>query len=378
MTAAAVYDDAHDLLLYATGHPAPWNPTQRQGDNRWTSGLVRARPGDRHGALVRRDQSARSSTRWAPAAVSLPLSWTWRGSAVPCSSIRIVTAMCMCSTAPSGEILSAAALPARDSDTWHRSDDRQFRVRMTGSGAPAARRATSAPPGRPATPRSPRSSPPPACSTFPPAVSAWTWRRATPATSPGTPVHRRQRAHAARQGRIGRCADRLGCRGRRGRPGEIAEPAPLRGGVLVTAGGVVFYGTLDGMLKAVDARSGASAVAAHGCVRHRLLAPQRSAAPDGQRLAGGAGRCRRPSSACHRPARSTCATPSAAKGFAGAAARPAAASRSQRHALCLPAAMRRALRSRCWSLLLLCRLQARAAHAAHGPAGRRGAGRRWP
>ena len=38
---------------------------------------------------------------------------------------------------------------------------------------------------------------------------------------------------------------------------EVDEPAPLRGGVLVTAGGVVFYGTLDGMLKALDARSGA-------------------------------------------------------------------------------------------------------------------------
>jgi lanthanide-dependent methanol dehydrogenase len=38
---------------------------------------------------------------------------------------------------------------------------------------------------------------------------------------------------------------------------EIAEPAPLRGGALLTDGGVVFYGTLDGMLKAVDGRSGA-------------------------------------------------------------------------------------------------------------------------
>ena len=37
----------------------------------------------------------------------------------------------------------------------------------------------------------------------------------------------------------------------------IQEPYPVWGGALVTGGGVVFYGTLDGWLKAVDARSGA-------------------------------------------------------------------------------------------------------------------------
>ena len=37
----------------------------------------------------------------------------------------------------------------------------------------------------------------------------------------------------------------------------IKEPYPVWGGALATAGGVVFYGTLDGWFKAVDARSGA-------------------------------------------------------------------------------------------------------------------------
>jgi PQQ-dependent dehydrogenase (methanol/ethanol family) len=36
----------------------------------------------------------------------------------------------------------------------------------------------------------------------------------------------------------------------------IKEPYPVWGGALVTAGGVVFYGTLDGWFKAADARSG--------------------------------------------------------------------------------------------------------------------------
>ena len=37
----------------------------------------------------------------------------------------------------------------------------------------------------------------------------------------------------------------------------IKEPYPVWGGALATAGGVVFYGTLDGFFKAVDARTGA-------------------------------------------------------------------------------------------------------------------------
>jgi lanthanide-dependent methanol dehydrogenase len=37
---------------------------------------------------------------------------------------------------------------------------------------------------------------------------------------------------------------------------RIDEPFPLAGDVLVTAGGVVFYGTLEGLVKAVDGSTG--------------------------------------------------------------------------------------------------------------------------
>ena len=37
----------------------------------------------------------------------------------------------------------------------------------------------------------------------------------------------------------------------------IREPYPVWSGTLATAGDVVFYGTLDGWFKAVDARTGA-------------------------------------------------------------------------------------------------------------------------
>ncbi|VTU39330.1 Methanol dehydrogenase [cytochrome c] subunit 1 precursor [Variovorax sp. PBL-H6] len=38
------YDPELDLVYYGTGNPGPWNPEQRPGDNRWTSGLFARRP----------------------------------------------------------------------------------------------------------------------------------------------------------------------------------------------------------------------------------------------------------------------------------------------------------------------------------------------
>jgi len=37
------YDAALDLVYYGTGNPGPWNPEQRPGDNKWTSGIFARR-----------------------------------------------------------------------------------------------------------------------------------------------------------------------------------------------------------------------------------------------------------------------------------------------------------------------------------------------
>jgi PQQ-dependent dehydrogenase (methanol/ethanol family) len=39
-----IYDPKLDLLIYATGHPAPWNPDLRPGDNKWASGIFARDP----------------------------------------------------------------------------------------------------------------------------------------------------------------------------------------------------------------------------------------------------------------------------------------------------------------------------------------------
>lgn len=38
------YDPEADLVYYGTGNPGPWNPEQRPGDNKWTSGIFARKP----------------------------------------------------------------------------------------------------------------------------------------------------------------------------------------------------------------------------------------------------------------------------------------------------------------------------------------------
>lgn len=38
------YDPDLDLIYYGTGNPGPWNPAQRPGDNKWTAGIFARRP----------------------------------------------------------------------------------------------------------------------------------------------------------------------------------------------------------------------------------------------------------------------------------------------------------------------------------------------
>jgi len=38
------YDPEANLIYYGTGNPGPWNPAQRPGDNKWTSGVFARDP----------------------------------------------------------------------------------------------------------------------------------------------------------------------------------------------------------------------------------------------------------------------------------------------------------------------------------------------
>ena len=86
-------------------------------------------------------------------------------------------------------------------------------------------------------------------------MSAWTTSPSAFLTLPGSPhVGQRCRCIRLRQEEHGQL-HRLGCR-----KGKIVWSVPelfsVWSGALATAGNVVFYGTLEGYLKAVDAKTG--------------------------------------------------------------------------------------------------------------------------
>ena len=63
---------------------------------------------------------------------------------------------------------------------------------------------------------------------------------------------------------------------------EIREDLPLWSGALATAGDLVFYGTMDGLFKAVDARTGQAALAVPDEARARSACRSPIAGPDGR------------------------------------------------------------------------------------------------
>jgi PQQ-dependent dehydrogenase (methanol/ethanol family) len=251
-----VYDDTRHLLLYATGPPAPWNPTQRQGDNRWTSGLLARDPdtgtalwfdamsphdqyalgaggglilgdlevgGQRRALLIHPDRNGyvyvldRTSGEILHAEPYLPVTATVgidRTSGTPRPDDRHVvhsgsTTREICPAWPAGD----AAEPAFGAATGllyiaasRLCMDMEARDANYIAGTPF--------------------------------TGATVRMRPAKGVSAGALI-----AWDIVAGKVA---------------WEVAEHAPLRGGVLVTAGGVVFYGTLDGMLKALDARSGAT------------------------------------------------------------------------------------------------------------------------
>jgi lanthanide-dependent methanol dehydrogenase len=248
-----VYDPESNLVFYQTGHPAPWNPDQRRGENRWTSGLFARDPTT--GAARWFDPVNPHDLYALGATGGLLLA---PDAARPQRRLLIhpdANGYLYVLDRATGEIVSANPfLPVTAT-----------RGVETGSGALLrdARFATQA------------------NSTVRDICPAWpAGSTAAPAFSPRTsllflPVSRLCMDMEARDtsyiaGTLFAGADvRL-----KPWPGQsagaligwdlaaghaiwtVAEPFPLRSGALATAGGLVFYGTLDGVFKAVDAHSG--------------------------------------------------------------------------------------------------------------------------
>jgi PQQ-dependent dehydrogenase (methanol/ethanol family) len=254
------YDRDSGTLLYGTGHPAPWNPDPRPGDNKWTSGLFArdARTGDARWfvsvsphdlyALGAAGSVLLADTQWqgqdrnlvihpdgngqvyvldrgtgailsaapfvqvnATQGVDIPTGTLRRNVAMDVSPNAVTRDICPAwpgATSADGTSLGAAALSPETGLLY----------------IPASRlcmdmepRDTSFMSGTPFVGANLRMKAAPGISRG--ALIAWDVSGARPAWT-------------------------------------VAEDFPVQGGVLATGGGVVFYGTLDGAFKAVDARDG--------------------------------------------------------------------------------------------------------------------------
>ena len=251
------YDPVLDLVYYGTGNASPYNPEQRPGDNKWSSSVLARRPSD--GALV-----------WAYQFTPHE-SWDFDSNAEMILADVVVqgktrkvlvhfdkNGFAYTIDRATGEVLVAAPFTALN---WaSRVDLKTGRplvdsTKLTGASRGNVKNICPTLEGgkSPASPASfsPRTglfyvSTNNMCMDY--EASRSTRIAGTPYIGANTPYHPGpggyMGAFIAWDAGVGR------------RVWEIRERYPVWSGSVVTAGDVVFYGTLDGFFKAVDARSG--------------------------------------------------------------------------------------------------------------------------
>jgi PQQ-dependent dehydrogenase (methanol/ethanol family) len=250
------YDPELDLVYYGTGNPGPWNPDQRPGANKWTASIFARRPDD---------GAAMWAYQWNPhdlhdydginesLVLDLPIDGARRRVLVHPERNGYVYVM----DRVTGQVLSAK--PFVHVNSSHRVDLRSGELivneeKKTGEGK-VVRGICPAAPG--------------AKDWQPSAFSPRTGLLYMPANNlcmdyegvevsyiAGTPfVGANVRMYAGPGGHRGELIAWDPVAGRA--VWKIRERFPIWSGVVVTASGLVFYGTMEGWFKAVDARSGA-------------------------------------------------------------------------------------------------------------------------
>jgi PQQ-dependent dehydrogenase (methanol/ethanol family) len=252
------YDPTLDLLYYGVGNPAPYNPEQRPGDNKWTSSVLARRPGD--GSLVWAYQfTPNDNWDYDAASENILADLTIEGRPRKVLVNFNKNGFQYTIDRATGEVLQAQ--PFADVTWAKRVDLASGRpvldsTKLTGASkgnvkgiCPSLEGAKS--PASPAA-YSPRTglfyaSTNNMCMDF--AATAVARVAGTPFIGAGTPYH------AGPAGKhLGAFMAWDAASGKR--VWEAKEPYPAWSGALVTAGDVVFHGTLDGWFKASDAKTG--------------------------------------------------------------------------------------------------------------------------
>jgi PQQ-dependent dehydrogenase (methanol/ethanol family) len=249
------YDPDLNLAYYGTGNPGPWNPDQRPGDNEWTAGIF-ARDVD--------SGQARWFYQWSPhdlfdhdgvnENVLLDLDWNGANRKVLVHPDRNGYVYVLDRT--SGQVLSAR--PYVFINTSHGVDLATGRLlenpaKRTGAGrtvydiCPTASGAKDWEPSA--------YSPQTGYLYIPHSNLCMDERGYQVSYIPGTPYVGAEVRQKVGHGGYRGVFTAWDVRGQKV-AWEKREFWPVWSGAVVTAGGVVFYGTLDGRFKALDARTG--------------------------------------------------------------------------------------------------------------------------
>ncbi len=250
--AGPVLVDADEgVVWHGTGPPSPWNGEQRPGDNKWTSGLF-ARDAGSGAARWFDGIDPHNPLAWRDGGADLLVEQAWNG--VPRKLLVHAdgNGWLYVVDRRSGEILAADAFAASvvtavdraSGRPTYRGDKLPRLGRQTRDACPAWSGAASGPaalqPGR-------------GVVFLPLSRLCMDLEVRTANRIPATPF-----AGANVRLRVPPMAGSLVAWDLAGRKAlwRVDERFPLVGGALATDGGLVFYGTLDGWLKAVDARDG--------------------------------------------------------------------------------------------------------------------------
>lgn len=249
------YDPELDLVYYGTGNPGPWNPDQRPGDNKWTAGVFARRPAT--GEAIWFYQTTPHDLHdydGVNESVLVDLPWQGRPRKLMLRPERNGYVYVM--DRATGQVLSATPFVHVTTST---GVDLQT-GRLTYNPAKDPR------PGEPTRSICPAS---PGAKDWQP--SAWSPRTRLlyiPHQNLCQDAVTYQASYIAGTPFVGVDAKMYpGPGGHRGvftawdpiagrKAWDIAERFPVWSGALATAGDLVFYGTMDGWFKAVDARSG--------------------------------------------------------------------------------------------------------------------------
>ena len=251
------YDPDLDLLYYGTGNAAPYNPEQRPGDNKWASSVLARRPED--GSLVWAYQfTPHENWDFDANAEMILADVTVKGRRRRVLVHFDKNGFAYTIDRATGEVLVAAPFTAV---TWAKRIDL-----TTGRPVVDTAKLTGASRGniKDICPSLEGGKSPVSAASYSPRTGLFyvstnnlcmdyqatqvTRIAGTPYIGASTPYHAGPGGHMgafiAWDASVGR------------RVWEIREPYPVWSGSVVTAGDVVFYGTLDGWFKAADARSG--------------------------------------------------------------------------------------------------------------------------